>query len=126
MSLPAEVPVSMSGLILFTNLGPGCAQTVLASGSYVGNSAYNAGSCTWRFDDVTISGAPMVFAPTIAITTPSSSALTVANAITAYDLAGTSSNLVGNLGWANALTASAGTLPASATWSISGVALPGR
>ena len=96
---------------------------VLASGSYVGNSAYNAGSCTWRFDDVTISGAPMVFAPTIAITTPSSNALTVANAVTSCDLAGTSSNLVGNIAWANALTASAGTLPASATWSINGMAL---
>ncbi len=93
----------------------GSTYTAASGGSY-GTSG------TWKFDEVMVSGT-LQTTLNLAITTPPSNALTVVNALTSYDLAGTSSNLVGNFAWANALTASAGTLPASATWSINGMAL---
>ena len=61
--------------------------------------------------------------PSVTITNPATSALTVPNATASYDLSGTSSNTVGHLSWSNSLTTASGTVMAGATWGVSGIGL---
>ncbi|HMO03522.1 MAG TPA: hypothetical protein PKC67_03835 [Kiritimatiellia bacterium] len=59
--------------------------------------------------------------PAVTITTPVQS---VVNAISSIDIQGTANaETVGELGWTNALTGAAGTIPVAASWTVPGVAL---
>lgn len=124
------VQTNVAGAITWSNTLNAATGTATVNGNAwsatvpldVGNNVLVVSAAGVASKSVTVTRRAL-FLPVIAITSPATNVLTVANTTTAYDLAGTSSNLVGSIGWTNALTAAAGTLPAAAAWSIAGISL---
>ena len=103
-SFAAASPWSVSGITLASGDNP-----ITVSGT---NSAGVAGAATIVLTRLA--------APTVTISTTDA---TVSNSVTSTSIAGTAgSSVVGNLAWTNSLGGS-GTVPASTSWTISGVAL---
>jgi len=88
--------------------------------------AFNDGASTWDNNDgadwhFDIADCPDI--PTgLAITNPPND-IVVSNSVTTFDLQGIADGMEGDLTWTNSLTGAAGTLPATAAWSIPGLAL---
>ncbi|NLG36271.1 MAG: hypothetical protein GX548_13055, partial [Lentisphaerae bacterium] len=87
---------------------------------------FNDGGAVWDNNDdadwhFAVDGCEDV--PTgLAITNPPAN-ITVSNSVATYTLAGIADGMEGDLTWTNSLTGASGTLPATAAWSIPGIAL---
>jgi hypothetical protein len=104
------------------NVMPGTAQIDLVFNDGNANEELriwdNNGGADWHF---AITGCEALL-PGLHIINPPSD-ISVGNAVATYYLGGTAEGLAGELTWSNALTGAAGTLPATAVWSLPDVAL---
>ncbi len=87
---------------------------------------FNDGGAVWDNNDdadwhFAVEGCEAI--PTgLAITNPPAN-ITVSNSVATYELQGIADGMEGDLTWTNSLTGASGTLPATAVWSIPGIAL---
>ncbi len=102
----------------------GAKEQLLTALGTAANWNFQANSFTLPTSDYTFSvtggGLP---SPTVTITDPATDPLTVPNATVTRDIAGTSANAVGSMVWSNSLTHASGSVAASASWGVSGIAL---